>query len=451
LHDRAYALQRSRPLTLQATINLPTVNDDMTDPLAHQLNGFVVLSNLFKPFDDTFSNTWNKARHNLSPQHLSGSQKQLTDIVQSYLCQDANFTDVHINQQWLKSTIWQLTNGNVNGGSDDSLSYQYSGNMSRDLLMSMASQFPNQGMELLNSGLIEKLLEVTHSAIEFLSLQPASRDPFAVGPREHMNQLLSIVAMSRNGDHRFLPLLLSKAHDILPRLVSPMLQNAPENQAMANVDIFDGFGTAGMAQPPQMQLSMDNDYDRKFPVEEYDKKYAMDMSSSTPESAAHASPTGGQSTAPQGSDMGGSFVSSPGIMSPAVEYPPGMNNFACTPMSDMVMSPLGHPSQPNPMNHAQHPPPPSTQHQHSHMPMSQGHEGMRQHHIGGMQQNLHSRGMTTQPVPSPMSMNSMCGMRQPAQRQASFSMHDPRQQYPSQGGMPSMGSMNSEMDYGRMS
>lgn len=445
--ERAYALQRSRPLTLQATINLPTVNDDMTDPLAHQLNGFVVLSNLFKPFDDTFNNTWSKARHNLSPQYLSGLQKQLTDLVQSYLCQDANFTDAHTNQQWLKSTIWQLTNGAVSGGNDDSMSYQYSGNMSRDLLMSMASQFPSQGMELLNSGLIEKLLEVTHSAVEFLSLQPASRDPFAVGPREHMNQLLSVVAMSRNGDHRFLPLLLSKAHEILPRLVSPMLQNAPENPNMANVDIFDGFGNAGMAQPPQLQLAMDSDYDRKFPVEEYDKKYAMDLSTGTPESVGNTSSNGVPSTAPQNSELGSSFVSSPGIMSPTVEYPPGMNNFACTPMSEMVMSPMGHPAQPNPMNHAQH----QTQHQHQHIPMNQGHEGMRQHHIGGIPQNMHSQPMNTQAVPPSMPMNNMVGMRQQTQRQASFSMHDPRQQYPPQGGMAGMGSMNNEMDFGRLS
>jgi hypothetical protein len=38
--------------------------------------------------------------------------------MQSYLCQDANFTDAHMNQQWLKSTIWQLTNGAVSGGND---------------------------------------------------------------------------------------------------------------------------------------------------------------------------------------------------------------------------------------------------------------------------------------------------------------------------------------------
>ncbi|KAK7219297.1 hypothetical protein V2G26_007300 [Clonostachys chloroleuca] len=121
--------------------------------------------------------------------------------------------------------------------------------MSRDLLMSMAAQFPNQGIELLNSGLIEKLLEVTHSTVKFLLLQPASRDPFAISPHKYINQLLSVIAISRNSDHRFLPVLLNKAREILPRLVSPMLQNPPENPNIANVDIFDGFGNTGIAQP----------------------------------------------------------------------------------------------------------------------------------------------------------------------------------------------------------
>ena len=157
---RAYAIQRNRPLTLQATINLPTVNDDPSDPLAHQLNGFVVLANLFKPFDDAFVNTWSKARANLSTAHVTGLQKQLGELVQSFLCQESNFSDLHTNQQWLKSTVWQLTNG----ASDESMSYQYPTNISRDLLMSMAAQFPGQGMELLNSGLVCHVLRVDEEA-----------------------------------------------------------------------------------------------------------------------------------------------------------------------------------------------------------------------------------------------------------------------------------------------
>ena len=100
-----------------------------------------------------FIATWSKTKGHLSSQYLSGLQKQLNDLVRSYICQDANFNDVHTNQQWLKSTIWQLTSGVANGGSDDSMSFQYPMHMSRELLVNMASQFPLQ-IDLLGPGLV---------------------------------------------------------------------------------------------------------------------------------------------------------------------------------------------------------------------------------------------------------------------------------------------------------
>lgn len=65
---------------------------------------------------------------------------------------------------------------------------------------------------------------------------------------------MSLLSVLRNGDHRFLPLLLSKVHDVLPRLVNPMLQTVPDppassNTMCADVDIFDGFGSSGMGVP----------------------------------------------------------------------------------------------------------------------------------------------------------------------------------------------------------
>lgn len=54
--ERAYALQRHRPLTLQRTIDLPTV-----DP-GHEamiLPGFLDLVSLFQNFDDEFLSPWN--------------------------------------------------------------------------------------------------------------------------------------------------------------------------------------------------------------------------------------------------------------------------------------------------------------------------------------------------------------------------------------------------------
>lgn len=339
--ERAYAIQRQRPLTLQATISLPTMNDDPNDPLAHQLHSFIMLVNLYRPFDDAFTAVWNKTRGNLSPQFISGLQKQLGDLAQSYACQDANFNDFRTNQQWLKNTVWQLTNGAISGTDENSISFQYPMDISRELLMNMASQFPGQGMELLNSGIIEKLIETAYSLTEFLSLQPASRDPFAVGPREHLNQIINIVAMARNGDYRFLPLLMNKVSDVLPRTANPILQNAPETSQMANIDIFDGFGNAGMAQhQPTMQMAVDADYERKFTAEEYDKQYAMENTGNNNRTSPESSTNHSNATPPgnQSSEMSGSFVGSPDIMSPTMEYPHNMNSFACNPMPDMGMS-----------------------------------------------------------------------------------------------------------------
>lgn len=179
---------------------------------------------------------------------------------------------------------------------------------------------------------------------DFLAVQPAARDPFTVGPREQLNQTLNIVAVLRHSDFRFLPLLLSKVADIMPRLTNPMLQNAPENSNLGNIDIFDGFGNAGMAQPPpRMQMQMDTDYDRKFSVADYDKKYGMsDMNSNVSDTNASTGAPSVSVPPATTADMNSPFASSPAIMSPPMEYPPhGLQDYGCTPMPDMVMSPMG--------------------------------------------------------------------------------------------------------------
>jgi hypothetical protein len=424
--ERVYGLQRQRPLTLQATINPPTIADDPTDPLAHHLNSFITLVNLFRPFDDAFIATWMKSRASLSDQYITGLQKQLNELAQTYAMQDAAFTDLRTNQQWLKNTSWQLANG-VSGNGEDSISFQYPMNISRDLLAGMAAHFPGSGVDLMGSGLVERLIETVHSMTEYLAVQPASRRPYEIGLRENLDQLLTIVAMVRNNDNRFLPLLLCKATEILPRMPNLMLQNAPENNnnnnngmpAMANMDFFDGFGAAGMAQaPPQLQIPIDGDYERKFSVEDYEKKYSMDMNGGTPESMPTSNTDGTPSITQQASDMGSTYVSSPAIMSPGMDYPHGMNNFSCTPMSEMGMNPLGNSSQQTSMSVAQG-------HQQQ---MSSSHDNMVQHHhintMGGQGMQSSSMNASTA-MANPHQMHPMGGMRPPSQRQGSFQLNAP--------------------------
>jgi hypothetical protein len=102
---------------------------------------------------------------------------------------------------------------------------------------------------------------VACSLTDVLALLPTPSDPFVLGPRDYLSQFLTLLSTLRNGDSRFLPLLLSKVHDVLPRLASPMLQTVPEpNPACGinpNIDIFDGFGNAGMGVPSSLPVHFD--------------------------------------------------------------------------------------------------------------------------------------------------------------------------------------------------
>lgn len=150
-------MQRHRPLTLQATIALPTPNDDATDPLAQHLNGFILLVNLFRPFDDAFVALWNKSRENCSSSYLAALQKQLAEVLPAYLnIPDSQLADLRVNQQWLKTMTWQLSmnNGHLSSNaSDPMMSFQYPINIANDIL-SATSSVPQQSLELLGVPLV---------------------------------------------------------------------------------------------------------------------------------------------------------------------------------------------------------------------------------------------------------------------------------------------------------
>src|ERR1700733_5829861 len=117
------------------------------------------------------------------------------------------------------------------------------------------------------------MFEASCLVTDFLSMQPHSRHPFSVGPREHLNQILNIVAVLRNGLNQYLPLLFSKLHDVIPRLANPMLQDAPEDVPLSKMDLFDDFS---VSEPTQLAMPMPMDavdFQSKFSVHEFEKKF----------------------------------------------------------------------------------------------------------------------------------------------------------------------------------
>lgn len=410
-------MQRGRPLTLEASIELPSANDDPSDLQLHQLNGFIQQVNLFRPFDNSLVALWNKTKER--DENLGFLEKQLPEVLPPYLnAQQAQLSEMQINQQWAKNTVWQLGVASGNGN-ESGMGYSYHPvDITRDLLPMVTALPGNLGFNGL--GLVEKLLSITCSLTEVLAMQPASRDPYAMGPQQHLHQILNVLTVIRSGDLRFLPLLLSKVNHVLPKLTNPMLQNAPEN-AVCNMDIFDGFGNAGMAQPPV------------FPTEEYDNKYAI----SRVDDLDSSSPNGG----PQSSnELSSPFDSTPSIMSPGVDLPHGLQTDFTT-MADIAMSPLSHaPPQSIPTSGAMG----SQQSQHAqHSPMapfpglaSQMH-GMNgnlnpppnigmpsQMHLGQAMSGVIGNGMSVG-LGQPLNSNSIISRPPQPQRTSSFAVGPP--------------------------
>lgn len=412
--ERAYALQHRRPLTLEATINLPSPTDP-GDPLPHHLPSFLRQIQLFHPFDHSLVSLWMKTKGECTEAYLTTLEKQLQDVVPPYLNDTQNqLSEMQVNLHWLKDVSWKL--GLANGtGHDAGLSYSLPQNEINQLLP-MVSHFPgNLGLQ--GFALLEKLLTITSDLAEVLAVQPAPRTPFTPGPQDQLRKILNIVTVLRSGNHHFLPLLLSKVHAALPKMASPMLQNAPESAAPAcNIDIFDGFGNAGMGQASSYSH---DDYDNKFAVPRLD-----DMSSDS------NSPNGGP---PSSRDMSSPFVSSPGIMSPGIEIPHGLQT-DFTSMPEMVMSPISHapPSSlgtpggmNNPQQHGQHL---------QHTPLSpfptlgSQMQGLSSHNINpppniNLASHLHLNQGLTGALNSALGSNMMA--RPPPQRANSFALGPP--------------------------
>lgn len=257
---------------------------------------------------------------------------------------------------------------------------------------------------------IEKLLTVTSDLTDVLPLQPASGVPYIDGPREYLNQVLDILAVLRNGEHRFAPLLLTKVHDVLPRLASPMLKNAPEGTG--SLDIFDGFGNAGMA-----------------PIQEFEKKFSVPrMEEYKSEFKSESSPSG--TSAQSANDLTSPYVSSPPLLTPGMDYshalPPDFSS-----MADLGLSPMGG-HAPVPTLHTpsilkgQHAP-------HQQQAMMPGHQGLNHGLIPAPSmaigaQTMDMNSLLGQGLNSAMSSMGTNGMtvRQQPQRSNSFVMPPPQ-------------------------
>lgn len=240
--ERAYALQQHKPLTLHATIELPTLDEDPAETV--ELNGFIHLVNLFRPFDDTFVGLWNKARVGCTTEWLARLQQQLSDALPQYLqCTESQAVDLRCSQQWLRTMVWQLSISHgflSSAAAENAMSFKFPIEVSRDLVQS-ASQFSQQAMEVHGVGLIEKLFDVACTLTDVMSVIPHEQYTFEFGPRDYLNQLMTLISNLRGGQQRYMPLLMQKINDTMPNAPGYAIPAIPRS------DMYEGSQTHSSA------------------------------------------------------------------------------------------------------------------------------------------------------------------------------------------------------------
>ncbi|KIW29106.1 uncharacterized protein PV07_04943 [Cladophialophora immunda] len=220
--ERAYAMERHRPLSLHPTIGIPSANEPHEE---ERMSGFLCLINLFRCIDDEFMALWNKVKTECSDTWLSQLQRQVADSVPRGLkTTESQMADVRVTLHWLRIMIWQLsiTNGYLSSTSAHScMTFKYPIEVTRDLIQDI-STLTLDAMEVHGVGLIEKLFDIACTLTDVISCVPLMPSEISNSsnetPFEYLNKLLTLISQLRGGASRYFPLLLVKVSETLPSL-----------------------------------------------------------------------------------------------------------------------------------------------------------------------------------------------------------------------------------------
>ncbi|KAH0544445.1 hypothetical protein FGG08_001472 [Glutinoglossum americanum] len=214
--ERAYALQRHRPLSLQKSIELPEVPEGEESLV---LQGFLDLVDLFQHFDASFVSLWNRSTATLSdtswiPRLQENLALSIPDVGKRTEIQQA---DLLISRQWLKTMVWQLclNKGLLSiSGREESMNFHFPVQIARDMVV-ICRQLPISAMEPHGVGILEKVFDIGCSLADVMKVLPLQQSRFELGPRDYLMEMLRMLSTIRGGQSRYLPLLTAQADGVL--------------------------------------------------------------------------------------------------------------------------------------------------------------------------------------------------------------------------------------------
>ncbi|KAF5025508.1 hypothetical protein F66182_2413 [Fusarium sp. NRRL 66182] len=238
--ERAYALQRNRPIRLKDTLKLPIIIP--LSPDADILLGFLHLISLFRPFDSDFVDSWNSAAPSTStdPTHLPKLQTLLTYTLPNL----SNYSQVQqadllISRQWLKLVVWKLCASTTilsTADCEDVMSLHYPASIARNIVL-VSQLVSTQAFEANGIGILEKVFDVACSLADLLSLGSlgSQESTMQVGAIDTLMEMVRIVGTRFGGSYRHLDMLVDKANRCLCMEVDRSLPS-PSEEFRGDVD-----------------------------------------------------------------------------------------------------------------------------------------------------------------------------------------------------------------------
>ncbi|KAJ5757352.1 uncharacterized protein N7511_006046 [Penicillium nucicola] len=238
--ERAHAIRRHRPITLQVTSQSPQLEDNPNpEPSAI---GFRCLANLYLPFDEVFLSHWNGNHTTCSVESLVVLEERIQIAVPPELdLPDVIMADLRVSQQWLRIMIWQLstTAGFLSTNpSHECMDFRYPLLIAQDLCLA-TWKLSRQSMETHGIGLIEKIFEVACTLVDVMACLSAAglrSSGFKLGPQDYLKHFSSLIHDLPGGRRRFLPLLFTKIGQTLPSMIDSITihLNLPPNPILSS-------------------------------------------------------------------------------------------------------------------------------------------------------------------------------------------------------------------------
>ncbi|KAL4876732.1 hypothetical protein BJY04DRAFT_231339 [Aspergillus karnatakaensis] len=252
ISERAHAIRRHRPITLQITPDSPLLDDTQLDPFNI---GFRCLAELYRPFDQAFLSRWNGNELASSQELLIQREEHLQRAVPADLeLPDILLADLRVSQQWLRTMIWQLATSAGFLSSTPShpcLGFGYPLQIARDL--SLATwKLSKESLETHGIGLVEKIFEITCTLTDVIACMPPAgmrSSSFDLGPQDYLKHLCTLIHGLPGGEIKFLPLLLAKLSQTLPSMLAPVTQHLnlplPDAHTLPDIEAGSPIGIRG--------------------------------------------------------------------------------------------------------------------------------------------------------------------------------------------------------------